>query len=174
MRNYNGRIFTIVSRARVSATAGNTPMRQAWAWQSSSMTRINCSGGLERINKFATNVQYMTHCDACHRPRWSKPMNGQTYCGLSLDHILSYIILPTNQSIHLHTFINSLGWCIREILIHSITLWGAGFWPLAGCSASQPLPKMWEDWIQDPNVSQPGSQWFPCRWGCGLRGHCDE
>ena len=22
---------------------------------------------------------------------------------------------------------------------------GAGFWPLAGCSASQPLPKMWED-----------------------------
>ena len=24
---------------------------------------------------------------------------------------------------------------------------GAGFWPLAGCSASQPLPKMWEAWF---------------------------
>ena len=27
----------------------------------------------------------------------------------------------------------------------SFWMTGAGFWPLAGCSASQPLPKMWED-----------------------------
>ena len=93
------------------------------------------------------NVQYMAHCDACHRPRWSKPMNGQKYCGLSLDHI--YLTYKP-----IHTSINSLGWCKRNSKTASRR--GAGFWPLAGCSASQPLPKMWEDWIaMDPNGSHP-------------------
>ena len=44
----------------------------------------------------------------------------------------------------------------RSVLMtKSAFLPGAGFWPLAGCSASQPLPKMWEARISGKSVVHP-------------------
>lgn len=41
------------------------------------------------------------------------------------------------------------------LMTKSASLPGAGFWPLAGCSASQPLPKMWEARISGKSVVHP-------------------
>lgn len=48
-------------------------------------------------------------------------------------------LFPTDG---IHAQPNSRGECNCWQYSHAT---GAGFWPLAGCQASQPLPKMWED-----------------------------